>query len=120
MKKYLQTIAKWGKPTGVLMIIAGGLFALFGLPLYVIGSVPGILLIVSGTFLFKSADAAAKIREKPAAEMSEAFLEHYAKFLKWQLFHLIAAIVIILLIIFAFLILVVMGVMTELHFRTQL
>lgn len=115
MKKSLDAIAKWGKITGVFMIIGGGIYAFFGISLLIIGAAPGVLMIFSGIYLIKSANAAQKMSDDMKQEPHEALLDNYVKFMKWQFFFLLSIIVIFILCIVAFFFLIFLGILTDLH-----
>ncbi|MCY7798127.1 DUF5362 domain-containing protein [Bacillus haynesii] len=115
MKKSLDAIAKWGKITGVFMIIGGGIYAFFGISLLIIGAAPGVLMIFSGIYLLKSANAAQKMSDDMPQEPHEALLDNYVKFMKWQFFFLLSNIVIFILCIVAFFFLIFLGILTDLH-----
>ncbi|XBO86076.1 DUF5362 family protein [Bacillus licheniformis] len=114
-KKSLDAIAKWGKITGVFMIIGGGIYAFFGISLLIIGAAPGVLMIFSGIYLIKSANAAQKMSDDMPQEPHEALLDNYVKFMKWQFFFLLSNIVIFILCIVAFFFLIFLGILTDLH-----
>ncbi|MCA1180839.1 DUF5362 family protein [Bacillus licheniformis] len=113
MKKSLDAIAKWGKITGVFMIIAGGIYAFFGISLLIIGAAPGVLMIFSGIYLLKSANAAQKMSHDMPQEPHEALLDNYVKFMKWQFFYLLSNIVIFILCIIVFFFLIFLGVLAD-------
>ncbi|MCJ8220932.1 DUF5362 family protein [Bacillus paralicheniformis] len=115
IKKSLDAIAKWGKITGVFMIIGGGIYAFFGISLLIIGAAPGVLMIFSGIYLIKSANAAQKMSDDMPQEPHEALLDNYVKFMKWQFFFLLSNIVIFILCIVAFFFLIFLGILTDLH-----
>ncbi|MGO4967392.1 DUF5362 family protein [Bacillus paralicheniformis] len=115
MKKSLDAIAKWGKITGVFMIIGGGIYAFFGISLLIIGAAPGVLMIFSGIYLIKSANAAQKMSDDMPQEPHEALLDNYVKFMKWQFFFLLSNIVIFILCVVAFFFLIFLGILTDLH-----
>ncbi|MCY8222337.1 DUF5362 family protein [Bacillus haynesii] len=115
IKKSLDAIAKWGKITGVFMIISGGIYAFFGISLLIIGAAPGVLMIFSGIYLIKSANAAQKMSDDMPQEPHEALLDNYVKFMKWQFFFLLSNIVIFILCIVAFFFLIFLGILTDLH-----
>ncbi|MBZ5215546.1 hypothetical protein HU186_14520 [Bacillus paralicheniformis] len=115
IKKSLDAIAKWGKITGVFMIIGGGIYAFFGISLLIIGAAPGVLMIFSGIYLIKSANAAQKMSDDMPQEPHEALLDNYVKFMKWQFFFLLSIIVIFILCIVVFFFLIFLGILTDLH-----
>ncbi|MBG9770542.1 DUF5362 family protein [Bacillus vallismortis] len=105
--KSLSDIAKWGKVSGILLIVMGSLATLSTL-MTVIGAIPGVLLIISGVFLMRSAKAAAEAEGNLAGSAGENMLENYGKFIKMQLFYaassIISALIGIALLIFIFVI----------------
>ncbi|MCC2527794.1 DUF5362 family protein [Bacillus halotolerans] len=84
--KSLSDIAKWGKITGILLIVMGALAALSAL-MTVIGAIPGVLLIISGVFLMRSAKSAKEASGNLTGSAGESMLENYGKFIKMQLFY---------------------------------
>ncbi|TYS09959.1 hypothetical protein FZC70_08015 [Bacillus subtilis] len=108
--KSLSDIAKWGKMSGILLIIMGSLVTLSAL-MTVIGAIPGVLLIISGVFLMRSAKAAAEAEGNLAGSAGESMLENYGKFIKMQLFYaassIISGLIGIVMVIF---ILVIIGI----------
>ncbi|MCY8797428.1 DUF5362 family protein [Bacillus inaquosorum] len=90
--KSLSDIAKWGKISGILLIIMGSLLTLSAL-MTVIGAIPGVLLIISGVFLMRSAKAAAEAEGNLTGTAGESMLENYGKFIKMQLFYAASSIV---------------------------
>ncbi|KAF1677985.1 DUF5362 family protein [Bacillus mexicanus] len=108
--KSLADIAKWGKVSGVLLIIMGSLVTLSAL-MTVIGAIPGVLLIISGVFLMRSAKAAAEAEGNLAGSAGESMLENYRTFIKMQLFYAASSIVTALIgIVLAIFVLVVIGI----------
>ncbi|MCO4852793.1 DUF5362 family protein [Bacillus vallismortis] len=105
--KSLSDIAKWGKLSGILLIVMGSLVTLSAL-MTVIGAIPGVLLIISGVFLMRSAKAAAEAEGNLAGSAGENMLENYGKFIKMQLFYaassIISGLIGIAMIIFIFVI----------------
>ncbi|WP_431519934.1 hypothetical protein [Bacillus subtilis] len=53
----------------------------------VIGAIPGVLLIISGVFLMRSAKAAAEAEGNLTGSAGESMLENYGTFIKMQLFY---------------------------------
>ncbi|UHC63598.1 DUF5362 family protein [Bacillus sp. FCW2] len=97
----LADIAKWGKITAVFLIITGSLSALSAI-VTLLGAIPGVLLIISGVMLMRSAKAAAALQEG----LEENMLAHYASFIKMQFFYAASSVVLgilafILVVIFA-------------------
>lgn len=109
LRNSLNIISKWGKAAGILIIITGAFTALFGLPLFLIGAAPGVLMIVSGVYLLKSASSASLMSKEISEEPHESLLENYAVFIKWQVFYLGASVVLTLLFIIFFIILFCIG-----------
>ncbi|MCI4167621.1 DUF5362 family protein [Bacillus spizizenii] len=108
--KSLSDIAKWGKISGILLIIMGSLVTLSTL-MTVIGAIPGVLLIISGVFLMRSAKAAAEAEGNLSGTAGESMLENYGTFIKMQLFYAASSIVTGLIgIILVIFVLVVIGI----------
>ena len=53
LEKSISRISTWGKFTGILNIIFGGLGAFFGLFAYIVGAIPGVVQVVLGVFLYQ-------------------------------------------------------------------
>lgn len=64
----------------------GALAALSAL-MTVIGAIPGVLLIISGVFLMRSAKSAKEVSGNLTGSAGESMLENYGKFIKMQLFY---------------------------------
>lgn len=108
--KSLSDIAKWGKISGILLIIMGSLVTLSAL-MTVIGAIPGVLLIISGVFLMRSAKATAEAKGNLVGAAGESMLENYGTFIKMRLFYAASSIVTVLIgIIVAIFVLVVIGI----------
>ncbi|MCY7783073.1 MULTISPECIES: DUF5362 family protein [unclassified Bacillus (in: firmicutes)] len=108
--KSLSDIAKWGKVSGILLIIMGSLVTLSTL-VTVIGAIPGVLLIISGVFLTRSAKAAAEADGNLTGTAGESMLENYGTFIKMQLFYAASSIAMgVIGIILAIFLLVIVGI----------
>nr|WGD87813.1 DUF5362 family protein [Bacillus subtilis] len=108
--KSLSDIAKWGKISGILLIIMGSLVTLTAL-MTVIGAIPGVLLIISGVFLMRSAKATAEADGTLTGAAGESMLENYGTFIKMRLFYARSSIAMGLIgIIVAIFVLVVIGI----------
>ncbi|OOE20184.1 DUF5362 family protein [Bacillus subtilis] len=108
--KSLSDIAKWGKISGILLIIMGSLVTLTAL-MTVIGAIPGVLLIISGVFLMRSAKAAAEADGTLTGAAGESMLENYGTFIKMQMFYAASSIAMGLIgIILAIFLLVIIGI----------
>ncbi|MFP7231216.1 DUF5362 family protein [Bacillus subtilis] len=108
--KSLSDIAKWGKVSGILLIIMGSLVTLSTL-VTVIGAIPGVLLIISGVFLMRSAKAAAEADGNLTGTAGESMLENYGTFIKMQLFYAASSIAMgVIGIILAIFLLVIVGI----------
>ncbi|MGZ9793211.1 DUF5362 family protein [Bacillus atrophaeus] len=110
VNKSLSIIAKWGKATGILFIIMGALAALSGAFFFIIGAAPGVLQIIAGVFLLRSAKEAAKMLEQLDDNAEEIMLENYAKFVKMQGIYLIVSIVLSILVMVAVFVFMMLGV----------
>ncbi|MCY8105275.1 DUF5362 family protein [Bacillus mojavensis] len=110
VNKTLISISKWGKATGILFIIMGAFTALSGAFFFLIGAVPGVLQIISGIFLMRSAKEAGLMAEKHSGQSEDLMLENYAKFVKMQGIYLIVSIAVSILAIIAFFIFLMLGI----------
>ncbi|MCY8423950.1 DUF5362 family protein [Bacillus vallismortis] len=110
MNKTLVSISKWGKATGILFIIMGALTALSGAFFFLIGAVPGVLQIIAGIFLMRSAKEAGQMAEHNSEQSKDFMLENYAKFVKMQGIYLIVSIAVSVLAIIAFFIFLMLGI----------
>lgn len=97
-------ISTWGKVSGVLNIIIGGIGAFFGLFMYVVGAIPGAIQIVLGVFLYQIGKQAGNLKVNMEDEQSQLSLFDYlGKYLLWYGIWLIVGIVLgILLFILSF------------------
>ena len=57
-----------------------------------LGAIPGVLLIISGVMLMRSAKAAAALQEGLEENAEENMLEHYASFIKMQFFYAVSSV----------------------------
>ncbi|KKB90726.1 MULTISPECIES: DUF5362 family protein [Bacillus] len=110
MNKTLISISKWGKATGILFIIMGAITALSGAFIFLIGAVPGVLQIISGIFLMRSAREAGQMAEHNSGQSEDLMLENYSKFVKMQGIYLIVSIAVSILAIIAFFIFLMLGI----------
>ncbi|MEK4217051.1 MULTISPECIES: DUF5362 family protein [unclassified Bacillus (in: firmicutes)] len=110
VNKTLISISKWGKATGILFIIMGAFTALSGAFFFLIGAVPGVLQIISGIFLMRSAKEAGLMAKKHSGQSEDLMLENYAKFVKMQGIYLIVSIAVSILAIIAFFIFLMLGI----------
>ncbi len=82
MQAHLNSIAKWGKFLGYVYIIIGAIYAVTGVFAFIIGAIPGVIMIFLGIFLLRAGKEAENLLqeydERPLAEM----LNNIAKFLK--------------------------------------
>ncbi len=89
----------------MFLIITGSLSALSAI-VTLLGAIPGVLLIISGVMLMRSAKAAAALQEGLEENAEENMLAHYASFIKMQFFYAASSVVLgilafILVVIFA-------------------
>lgn len=82
MQTHLNSIAKWGKFLGYIYIIVGVINAITGLFAFIIGAIPGIIMIFLGIFLLRAGKEASNLLqeydERPLTEM----LHNFSKYLK--------------------------------------
>ncbi|WP_049627561.1 DUF5362 family protein [Bacillus sp. JFL15] len=105
----LADIAKWGKITAVFLIITGSLSALSAI-VTLLGAIPGVLLIISGVMLMRSAKAAAALQEESEENAEENMLEHYASFIKMQFFYAVSSVALGIIAFILFVIFAVIGI----------
>ncbi|MDI3410675.1 DUF5362 family protein [Bacillus sonorensis] len=119
LRNSLNTVSKWGKIAAIFTIITGPSLRSADCLVFLIGAVPGVLLIFSGIYLLKSASAAAQMNKELAEEPHELLMENYAKFIKWQVYYLVANVVLVLLGIILFMIFFFIGMaasLSETHY----
>lgn len=77
----LKSIARWGKITGIMIMVSGGISALIGLLSFIIGAIPGAILAFTGFLIFKSARSAENLTYEWNENELDNLLESYGKFL---------------------------------------
>ena len=80
----LQKISTWGKVVGILMMIGGGLSALSGLVFFVIGAVPGLIIVWLGYLLFKISKDADVLKHQYDAFAQTSLYKNLGTFLQVQ------------------------------------
>ncbi|MCP6683660.1 DUF5362 family protein [Bacillus nakamurai] len=110
VNRSLVTISKWGKATGILFIIMGAFAALSGAFFFLIGAIPGVLQIIAGIFLMRSAKEAGQMAEQFNELSEENMLDHYAKFVKMQGIYLIVSIGISVIAVILVIIFMMLGI----------
>ncbi|MBT2713464.1 hypothetical protein J7E23_11485 [Pseudomonas sp. ISL-88] len=110
VNRSLVTISKWGKATGILFIIMGAFAALSGAFFFLIGAIPGVLQIIAGIFLMRSAKEAGQMAEQFNELSEENMLDNYAKFVKMQGIYLIVSIGISVIAVILFIIFLMLGI----------
>lgn len=103
MQAHLNSIAKWGKFLGYVYIVVGAIDALFGLFAFVVGAIPGVIMIFLGLFLLRAGKEAENLLreydERPLTEL----LNNFAKYLKVMgILFIIGIVFAIIMIILAF------------------
>lgn len=80
----LQRIATWGKILGILFMIFGGINALFGLFAFIIGAIPGAIMVYLGYLIFRTGKSAETfINTKENVALAD-LLDNYGKYLMIQ------------------------------------
>ncbi|MRX74436.1 hypothetical protein GJU40_20195 [Bacillus lacus] len=82
MQESLRNISKWGAFLGYLFIILGGLYALVGLFLFIVGAIPGIISIFLGIYILRSARQAKDLLQEYEEKALAELMLNYAKFLR--------------------------------------
>lgn len=77
----LKTVARWGKITGIMIMITGSISALIGLLSFIIGAIPGAILTWTGFLIIKSAKSADNLTYEWNEEELDNLIESYGKFL---------------------------------------
>lgn len=113
VNRSLISISKWGKATGILFIIVGAFAALSGAFFFLIGAIPGVLQIIAGIFLMRSANEAGQMAAQFNELTEEHMLENYAKFVKMQGIYLIVTVGLSVLGIVLFVILMTLGIVDD-------
>ncbi|WAA12478.1 DUF5362 family protein [Fervidibacillus halotolerans] len=103
LAKRLSQISLWGKFAGIVSFILGGLAAVFGFFFFIVGAIPGILLIVIGYFQLKTGQNAGKLKENPDESVQLALFDHLGKqYIIQTIAQIIVVIFIIIFLIFVF------------------
>jgi hypothetical protein len=95
MDRHLQSIAKWGKFLGYLMIVYGAIYALLTI-ITVVGVGLGVLFIFSGLFLVRSGKQAEVLLHQYDERALSELLENYAKYLKLNGILMIVSVVLLI------------------------
>lgn len=61
MKKHLKSLAKWSYVLGIIGMILGAFVALLGFPLFYVGSIPGLLLVILNIRLIQASRSAKRL-----------------------------------------------------------
>ncbi len=77
----LKTLAKWGKITGIFSMIAGGLSALTGLIVFIVGAIPGLIVAWMGYLLFNAAKSADRLSHDWNEDELDLLIESIGKYL---------------------------------------
>ncbi|QQK77654.1 hypothetical protein HUG15_20080 [Salicibibacter cibarius] len=80
-EKHLKRIHVWGRVLGIIMIISGSLYALVGLPSFLIGAAPGVLMVIMGVFIFKTSTSAQKAMESKDIHVFAVLFDNYGRVL---------------------------------------
>ncbi|OGO77626.1 MAG: hypothetical protein A2Y23_11770 [Clostridiales bacterium GWB2_37_7] len=96
-RESLQAFIKWANILGILSIVFGALAALGGIAAFLIGAIPGILMILAGLKLLKAKKSAEGLLaiEDPALQL-ESFnqlIDESTAFFKFQGIYYIVTIV---------------------------
>lgn len=77
----LKRISSWGKFVGILMIIVGVLTAISGLFAFIVGAIPGVIMIIMAVYIYKSAKSADEYLHAEDGEALYRLLDYYGRFL---------------------------------------
>lgn len=95
----IAKISTWGKFTGIMLMISGALSAIPGLFFFVIGAAPGVVMFISGYFLFKAGQDASRLKDFYDQNVQGSMLKNMGTYLQIQGILIIVGIVLSLLIL---------------------
>ena len=61
MKKHLKALAKWSYVLGIIGMLFGAFVALMGIPLFYVGAVPGLLIVILNIRLLQASRSAKRL-----------------------------------------------------------
>ncbi len=99
-----------GKSDRYFIYYRGCVCGAVGRVFFLIGAIPGVLQIIAGIFLMRSANEAGQMAEQFNELTEEHMLENYAKFVKMQGIYLIVTIGLSVLGIVLFIVLMTLGI----------
>lgn len=82
MQLSLQRISRWGNIVGWTLIIVGGLHALSGFTLFIVGAIPGVLMVFLGLYLIRSAQQARKLKDEHDETALPRLFENFANHIR--------------------------------------
>jgi len=94
IRQRLLGVSKWGKFLAIVMMVLGGISALFGLFAFIIGALPGVAQIILGYFLLKCANGAKSLANSEDEKDLEEMLDGLHKYLFIQAIILIVGFVV--------------------------
>lgn len=83
-RQYLRDLSTWAGFLGIVWIIAGTIQAIAGVFFFVIGAVPGIIMIVSGVKLWNAKKCSSEYLETEDARVLNKSISNLALFFKIQ------------------------------------
>lgn len=83
-RRTLKQLSTWAGFMGVVTIISGSLSALAGLPFFIIGAIPGVVMIVMGVKLWQVKQEADAYLASPQEDLGKlnAVIEHLMLYFK--------------------------------------
>lgn len=80
----LQRIVTWGKISGILLMIVGGIYGLLGAFAFLIGAIPGIIMVYLGYLIYKTGKSAETFMQTKENVSLAELLDNYGKYLMIQ------------------------------------
>ncbi|MFZ5597103.1 MAG: DUF5362 family protein [Bacillota bacterium] len=103
-REQLGQLSKWAGIVGILTIIFGALYAIAGLFAFVVGAIPGVVMVIMGVKLMnakKSADEILMSGDEDGGKIT-MLISNLGIFLKIQgIFYIISIVLVILMFIFS-------------------
>lgn len=89
MKKHLKALAKWSYVLGIIGMLFGAFVALMGIPLFYVGAVPGLLIVILNIRLLQASRSAKRLNYnlrlmKNDDEVYDETLKKFASYFRMQ------------------------------------
>lgn len=80
----MRRIARWGKFVGIFTIISGVFSAIAGLPLFLVGAIPGVITVYAGYLLYQTGSNATTYVDGGLDVVVTDLLGNFSKYLLLQ------------------------------------